>query len=343
MTSTVPAVPVAVRQLRELMLSAAWPAAIRAAARLGVADALGDAPATAEDLAQQVGADPRALYRLLRALSHQGVFAQEPDGRFVHSETSRLLRDGTPHSLRQMALWATEPWTWEVWPHLENAVRSGGEVFHELHGKEFFRHLHEDAPESARVFDLAMTQASNLSAHQLPSVLDLTGVHTVVDVAGGQGRTLAALLEANPGVRGVLFDLPEVIAHPDPRLTGDGALAARSELVAGDCRHKVPVEADLYLLKNVLEWDDDSTVATLRNVAASARPGARVVVVENLIDGSPEARYTSSMDLLLMLNVGGKKHTEPELRALIERAGLVVEEVRPVNAYLHLIVAAVGR
>ncbi|KUN18485.1 methyltransferase [Streptomyces corchorusii] len=335
----VPAVPAAVRELRELFLAAAWPAAIRAAARLGVADALGDTPATAEQLARETGADPGALRRLLRALSQRGVFVMEPDGRFSHSETSRLLTDGGPRSLRHMALWATEPWTWEVWPRLEEAVRGGGDVFHALHGKDFFAYLHEDAPDSARVFDLAMTQASTLSARQLSAVLDLTGVDTLVDVAGGQGQTLATLLQDHPGPRGVLFDLPSVVAHADPRLTGDGPLATRCTLAAGDCRAGVPVEADLYLLKNVLEWDDDSTVTTLRNVAEHARPGARVVIVENLVDAGAEAGFTSAMDLLLLLNVGGKKHTRADLLSLVERAGLVVEEVRPVNAYLHMIVA----
>lgn len=341
--TAVPAVPAAVRELRELFLAAAWPAAIRAAARLGVADALGDTPATVERLARQTGTDPHALRRLLRALSQRGVFVAEADGRFSHSETSRLLRDGMPRGLRHMALWATEPWTWEVWPRLEAAVRSGGDVFHALHDKDFFAYLHEDAPDSARVFDLAMTQASTLSARQLSAVLDLTGVDTLVDVAGGQGRTLATLLENGPGVRGVLFDLPSVVADPDPRLTGDGPLAGRCKLVAGDCRAGVPVEADLYLLKNVLEWDDDSTVTTLRNVVEHARPGARVVIVENLVDAGAEAGFTAAMDLLLLLNVGGKKHTRADLLALVERAGLVVEEIRPVNAYLHMIVARAAR
>jgi C-methyltransferase len=334
-------VPAAARQLRELALSAACAAALRAAARLGVADALDDAPAPVDEIARAVKADPGALRRLLRALASHGIFAEVAGDRFAHTEASRLLREDTPRGLRYTTLWATEPWTWELWPRLDEAVRAGRGVFGDLHGKDFFTYLHQDAPESAAVFDRAMTQASALSAQALAEVLDLRGVRVVADVGGGQGSVLRTLLERVPALRGVLFDLPEVIAGADRSLRPGGALGDRARLVAGDCRREVPVEADLYLLKNVLEWDDDSTVATLRAIASSGRPGARVVIVENLVDGSPEVRFTTAMDLLLLLNVGGRKHTRPGLEALIGRAGLTLGRVEPVNSYLHMITCVV--
>ncbi|GAA5608991.1 mitomycin biosynthesis 6-O-methyltransferase [Streptomyces platensis] len=329
--------PPAVMQLRELALSAACAAAVRAAARLGVADALGDEPATAQALAATVDADAHALARLLRALAAHGIFAELPDGRFRHTETSRLLREDAPRSLRYSALWATEPWTWALWPHLEEAVRTGKEVFAGLYGSEFFSWLHtEEARESSEVFDKAMTQSSILSARAIAEVVTIDGAREIVDIAGGQGMVLATLLEKHLGLRGTLFDLPEVVADADPRLRDGGSLAGRARLVPGDCRRTVPEGADLYLLKNILEWDDESTVRTLRNVAEAAPAGARVVVMENLVDGSPEARFTTAMDLMLLLNVGGRKHTKAGLSALIQEAGLQLESVRPVNSYLHL-------
>jgi C-methyltransferase len=157
----------------------------------------------------------------------------------------------------------------------------------------------------------------------------------VVDIGGGQGHVLAALLERHPQLRGTLLDLPAVVANADPRLREGGALSARAEIVAGDCRTAVPVQADLYIIKNILEWDDDSTRRTLRNVVAAARPGARVLVIENLVDDSPSMRFTTAMDLLLLLNVGGAKHSKASLVALMDEAGLVIKDVRPVNPYLH--------
>lgn len=127
----------------------------------------------------------------------------------------------------------------------------------------------------------------------------------------------------------------------DPRLRDGGAFAARARLVPGDCRVDIPVHADLYIIKNILEWDDESTRRTLANVVLAARPGARVVVVENLVDDSPSMRFTTAMDLMLLLNVGGAKHSKESLVRLMEEAGLDVADVRPVNPYLHAFEATV--
>jgi hypothetical protein len=328
-------------RLRELVFGAACAAAVRAAARLRVADALGETPATATELAAALDCAPQPLRRLLRALSCYGVFAELPDGRFTHTETSKLLREDDPHSLRYISLWCTEPWTWQAWPLLDDAVRSGGSVFEELFGKGFFDYLHQDAHESAHVFNRAMTTSSVQSALDVAELLDLTGVGTVADIGGGQGHVLASLLEKHPGLRGVLMDLPGVAAKADPRLRDGGALADRTTIVPGDCREAIPVAADLYIIKNILEWDDDSTRRCLANVVSAARPGARVVVIENLVDDTPSMRFTTAMDLMLLLNVGGAKHTKDSLVTRLADAGLVLGGVRPVNPYLHAFECAV--
>lgn len=327
-------VPPAMR-LRELAFGAACAAAVRAAARLGVADALTASPTAVEELAAAVHTEPAPLRRLLRALSCYGVFAENADGMFVHTDMSRLLREDDPQSLRYIALWCTEPWTWGVWPHLDDAVRSGSSVFRGVFGKEFFDHLHEDASESAHIFNKAMTTSSMQSALDVAALLDLTGVEAVADIGGGHGHVLASLLEKHPEMHGTLMDLPGVVSGADSRLLDGGPLADRVRIVAGDCRQKIPVEADLYIVKNILEWDDESTRRTLRNVMAAARPGARVVIIENLVDDSPSMRFTTAMDLLLLLNVGGMKHTRQSLVDRMTSAGLLVGEIRPVNAYLH--------
>ncbi|MEU0395600.1 methyltransferase [Streptomyces sp. NPDC006208] len=333
--TTVSTTPQPAMRLRELVFGAACAAAVRAAARLRVADALGEEPATAEELAAAVGTEPRALRRMLRALTCYGVFTEQEDGRFVHTEMSRMLREDDPHSLRYISLWCTEPWTWDAWPRLDEAVRTGRSVFDELYGKGFFDYLHEDAHESAHVFNRAMTTSSMQSAQDVADLLDLTGASTVADIGGGQGHVLASLLEKYGDLRGTLLDLPRVVAGADPRLRDGGALADRVTIVPGDCRDSIPVEADVYIIKNILEWDDESTRRTLRNVVAAARPGARVVVIENLVDDSPSMKFTTSMDLMLLLNVGGAKHTERSMINRMKDAGLTVGDVRPVNAYLH--------
>jgi hypothetical protein len=322
-------------RLRELVFGAACAAALRAAARLGVADALGDSPLAVEDLAAAVKTEPKPLRRLLRALSCYGIFAEQQDGTFTHTDMSRLLREDDPNSLRDIALWCTEPWTWDVWPKLDEAVRSGRNVVEDLYGKEFFPYLNEDAPESADVFNRAMTTSSVQSARDVAQFLDLSGSTSVADIGGGQGHVVASLLEKYPSLQGTLLDLPRVVDNADPRLRAGGVLADRMRIVPGDCRAAIPVQADVYIIKNILEWDDDSTTRTLRNVMEAGGRGARVVVIENLVDDTPSMRFSTAMDLLLLLNVGGAKHTTQSMVGRLTDAGLVIDDVRPVNPYLH--------
>ncbi|MFF7975358.1 methyltransferase [Streptomyces sp. NPDC007905] len=329
---TVPPPPM---RLRELVFGAACAAAVRAAARLGVADALADTPMAAEDLAAAVKTEPKPLRRLLRALSCYGVFAERPDGTFAHTEMSRLLREDDPNSLRAIALWCTEPWTWDAWPRLDEAVRTGRNVVEDLYGKEFFTYLNEDAPESADVFNRAMTRSSEQSAREVAALLDLSGAKSVADIGGGQGHVVACLLDKYPQMRGSLLDLPRVVENALPRLREGGDLAGRARIVPGDVREAIPVEADVYIIKNILEWDDESTARTLGNVVEAGGPGTRVVVIENLVDDTPSMRFSTAMDLLLLLNVGGAKHTTDSMVSRLTSAGLLVDDIRPVNPYLH--------
>ncbi|MEU1461167.1 methyltransferase [Streptomyces sp. NPDC005727] len=334
MTSAETAPPPPMR-LRELVFGAAVSAAVRAAARLGVADALDDTPMTAEDLAAAVKTEPKPLRRLLRALSCYDVFAERPDGTFAHTGMSRLLREDDPNSLRAIALWCTEPWTWDAWPKLDEAVRTGDNVVEGLYGKEFFAYLNEDAPESADVFNRAMTRSSEQSAREVAALLDLSGAKSVADIGGGQGHVVACLLDKYPSMRGSLLDLPRVVENALPRLRKGGDLADRARIVPGDVRDAIPVQADVYVIKNILEWDDESTSRTLRNVVEAGGPGTRVVVIENLVDDTPSMRFSTAMDLLLLLNVGGAKHTTDSMVSRLTSAGLKVGDIRPVNPYLH--------
>lgn len=325
-------------RLRELGMSLGFAGAVRAACELGVPDALGEQPATAHELAPRIGgADPDTLERLLRALTCHGVFEEQDGTRFAHTDLSRLLREDEPGSMRFIVLWATAPWTWQAWPRLAEAVRTGERVFDSIYGKDFFGYLAQDAPQAAATFDRAMTQSSRLTSAPVADAIDLTGVTTVADVGGGQGHLLHTLLSRHPDLHGTLFDLPSVVPGALTELS-EGPLAARCEVIGGDCRETLPDARDLYIFKNVLEWDDESSLAALRNAVAHGRPGSRVTLVQNLVDDSSEAKVTTTMDLFLLLNVGGKKHTAAGLAALFGKAGLRYDGYRPVpGTSLHLV------
>src|SRR5262249_36886372 len=158
---------------------------------------------------------------------------------------SRLLREDAPNSLRYISLWCTEPWTWEAWPKLDEAVRSGRNVFPELFGKEVFGYLHTDRGGPAKGLHKAVPTPHRQAAQDCAGYLELTGIAAVVDMGGGQGHVLASLLEKHPALHGTLLDLPKVVAGADSRLQDGGAFSARARMVPGDCRVDIPVRADL--------------------------------------------------------------------------------------------------
>lgn len=180
-----------------------------------------------------------------------------------------------------------------------------------------------------------MTTSSEQSARDVAALLDLSGSSSVADIGGGQGHVVASLLDKYPAMRGHLLDLPRVVENAVARLRPGGDLADRADIVPGDVRVSVPVDADVYIIKNILEWDDESTARLLRNVIGAGGPGARVVVIENLVDDTPSMRFSTAMDLLLLMNVGGAKHTTKSMVERLQAAGLTVNDIRPVNPYLH--------
>ncbi|PKV93966.1 O-methyltransferase [Amycolatopsis echigonensis] len=333
-----------VRRLEHLAVGAGVAACLQAAIKLGIPDAISTQPTTREVIAKTVRAHPVAVGRLLRTLSSQGVFTQVDEGLFAHNELSQMLTEDAPFGLRHLVTWLGAAWTWEAWPQLDQAVRTGEAVVPRLYGKPFYQYLNEDAPESSAVFDKAMTAVSSLSSGRVVEAFDVTGIGTVVDVAGGQGHLLRTLLERYPDLHGVLFDLAGTVSEADRALV-DGELADRCRIVAGDCIKEMTVAAEMYILKNILDWPDDNSLSTLRNIAAAAKPGARVVVVDSIMDSDPlEMQVTSVIDLFMLLNVGGQRHTRRDFRELFERAGFSLVRTAAITETfptLHLVEAQV--
>ncbi|WP_278262545.1 methyltransferase [Nocardia sp. AG03] len=335
------AAPSLAAQLTAHALSTACAAALRAAVTLGLPEAVGDRAATPAELAVTLDVDATALHRLLRLLTSHGVFAEDDAGGYRHTPESLLLRRDSPDCLADLVLWCTEPWTWSLWGHLDTAVRTGTEIFTGVHGRRFYEHLPEAWPDSAQVFDRAMTQQSRSAARAVAETLASETITAIADVGAGQGTVLAALLERCPAATGYLLDLPHVVADAGERFHPGGDLAERVRLTPCDCLREVPARAELYLLKNILGMDDDNAVRIVRNVVRAAPPGARVVIVENLIDDGPTRPLATALDLRMLLVIGGRKHTLPGLLSIVERGGLIVSEVRPVDADLHMIDASV--
>lgn len=318
-------------RVKELALGMCNSAMMMAVTKLSVADQIDDEPVALTDLAQAVGADADTLGRLLRGLEVRGVFQEVTEDYFAHTDMSLLLREDHPKSLRWLVRWFAEPWTWTTWSQLDQVVRTGQPVFPGPDGKEFFAYLAQDAPESYTIFNRAMSQVSGYTSEAIADIVDLRGATRIVDIGGGQGHLLCALLRSNPQARGVLYDLPAAVDQANAALRPGGELAERATVRPGNCLESVPGGCDVYILKNMLDmWEDDTIVHVLHNVASTAPAGARMLIMQPLSDSSPEMAVTTATDMmLLMIKNGGRRLRRPRLEDLIARSGLEMDEIRP--------------
>jgi O-methyltransferase domain/Dimerisation domain len=303
------------------LITAAWTAqAITAAADLGVADALARGPLSAAEMAAAVNANPDALSRLLRALITRGIFRQRRDGRYELTPLADILRSDADVSMAAMARWVGSPEDREHWSHLTDAIRTGRAVIPELRGKPVFEWL-ADEPALAEIFNHSTTSASELSIAPLIAAYDFSPYPTIVDVGGGHGRLLAAILAATPAARGVLFDLPQVVAGA-PTVLREHHGGDRVRIVGGSFFERVPEDGDAYVLKHVIhDWPDDDAVHILRNVRAAAGAGKRVLLVELVIPRHNRDFLGKWTDLEMLIGAAAREHSAGEYGQLLNRAG----------------------
>jgi len=295
---------------------------VAATAELGVADELDAGPRTAAELAPRVGADPDALHRLLRAAAVLGFLRLDRRGRFRLTRLGRTLRSDTPDSVRAWARYMGLESTRAAWGDLTQSVRTGRAAFPRVHGQSVWSWFSEH-PEEERLFAAAMTSMTEFEVPSLAAAPVWPDEGTVCDVAGGAGTLLAGLLAARPRLRGVLVEAPGVLAEADDHLTRRG-LRERVELIEGDLFGDIEAEADVYLLKNILhDWDEPTCARILAGVRAAMRPGARVIVVEQLQERNEPHPFASLTDLQMLTQCDdGRERSPAQLRALLAGAGL---------------------
>ena len=323
MTDTSAPATSAAQVLARLLVGNQIQQAIYVAAKLGIADQLQDGPRDSAELAEIVGAHPDALRRLLRALASYGVVAADDERRFSLTPLGELLRSGTPRSVRPFALWSGGV-SYQAFGALEHSVRTGGPAFEHLFGQEFFTYLAQH-PESGEVFDEMMSRHTAPVACAVAGY-DFSGVDVVVDVGGGRGELLAAILSTHPAIRGVLVDQPRVLDEAR-RVFERTGVADRCTSVFGDIRRALPV-GDAYVLKSVLHGlPDDEAVQVLANCRRAMRPNGMLLVVEFVLpcDNGPSPGLL--MDLLMLVGCHGRERTAAEFAALFEAVGLRLVEI----------------
>jgi hypothetical protein len=302
-------------RLWDLMRGTMTAKALAVASDLDIADALADGPRSSTNLAAEKGADADTLHRVLRALAGDGVFSEGEPGVFSNTEASELLRRDRGDG-------------WPEFAHLFGGVfaeaiagldpRTRGETFSERFETDFWSWLAVH-PDERGVFDAAMAGGKERSAERLAG-LEWRDDETVVDVGGGNGALLRALLQRRPRLHGIAFDLPETVR--DERALGD-----RISFVAGDFFERVPT-GDAYVLSTILhDWDNERAAAILGTIRVAAPASARLFILDSVVGQGNEPSGAKWLDLLMLVLAGGRERTEPEWRRLIESTGFRIEQI----------------
>ncbi|MBA2277629.1 MAG: methyltransferase [Chloroflexia bacterium] len=294
--------------------------AIHVAATLGIADLLAGGPRGSDDLASATGAHPDALYRLLRALASIGVVREEADRRFALTDLGDCLRSDAPESLSGWAAFVGDSYHWQAWGALLHSVQTGENAFRHVHGIDPWT-LRARHPERSAVFDRAMTSLSRQVVASVLAAYDFGRFGVVVDVAGGNGAFLAAILAHHPAIRGVLFDQPHVVSGSGPILEAAG-VTDRCEVVAGSFFDDVPGGGDAYILKAILhDWEDEECVRILHTCRRAMADGAALLVVEQELGPANENPASKFSDLNMLASPGGRERTPEEYAVLFAAAG----------------------
>ena len=308
-------------RMRVMVLNQMIPRCLYVAARLDLATRLAGDPKTASALADETEMHGPTLHRILRALASAGVFRETVASRFQNTELSATLRSDVPGSLRPWVLLHGGPTSWRSWGEFEHCAKTGTSAFEHLTGETVFDYLSRQ-PEQAAIFDQAMAAVTQMASDSIVNAYDFSGIGTLVDVGGGNGAMLCAILESNPKLRGVVFDLPHV--GPAARnYIATRQLQDRCTFAGGSFFDSALPAADAYFLQRVLhDWDDEHSVKILRACAQAARPSARVLISEAIVPPGNDPAYAKLIDLhMLVMTHGGRERTPDEYRDLLASSG----------------------
>jgi hypothetical protein len=323
--------PEVVQQAFQLMTGHIVASAVNIAARLALPDRLAQGPRAADDLARETRTNPDALYRLLRALSGVGVFVEGAGRTFALTP----VRDGP---VRWMALWIGGEFNFHVYANAMHSIMTGEPAVPLTVGEGAFEHFAKN-PELSKVFNDAMTGFSSVVVPAVLESYDFSGVRTLVDIAGGHGAVLTAILQKHPSMKGILMDLEHVIGGARPKIEAQG-LADRVTTTTGDFFKAVPSGGDAYVMKHIIhDWDDEKAALILSNIRNVLPKDGRVILIEAVVRGGQEGAMSKVMDLEMLVMPGGRERTEEEFRALFDRAGFNLTRIVPTNSPLSVIEA----
>ncbi len=297
--------------------------ALQAAATLGIADLLAGGPRSVADLAAATSTNEPSLGRLLRALASRDIFRSDETGKYLNTPLSEALRDDVPGSVRDYVIYAPHNGNVLAWTEIDHVLRTGEPSFARANGVgpwEYFA----DHPDIEVAFNRAMSARSAEANRLVVENCDFSRFDSILDLGGGEGRLLAAILTANPRATGTLLDLPTATEAARRYLRTEG-LADRTNVITGDLFASVPSGHDAYVLKHILhDWSDEKSLEILRVCRRAMEPQSRLIIVDAVMEPGDEPHPAKWLDLHMMVAFGGRERTEDEFRALLGASGFAL-------------------
>ena len=304
-------------------------------ARFGIPDLVKDGPKSAEELAAKVGANPDALYRLMRATACVGILSEGTDGKFSQTPRSEVLCSDSQPSLRHIAIMNTDEWHMRGWAMVDYCVRTGKQALEQVYGMPLFDYLQKN-PEPAETFHRAMSSMSSAEGPAIVAAYDFAGIGSIMDVAGGHGLLLAQILEKHPQLKGTLYDMPQVIegARKGPLQP----MMNRCTLTPGNMFESVPSGVDAYMMKHIIhDWTDELSLKILKACRAGVNSGGRLLVIDCVVPQGNDFSPGKVMDIEMLIFPGGHERTEKQFRKLFEDAGWRVSRIVPTDSPVSIV------
>lgn len=316
--------------LQHMVLDVVIARCLYVAAELRIADLMQDGPRSVDDLARETGMHPEALHRVLRTLASVGFFRETEARCFASTRLSECLRADAPGSMLATAEYVGADWVFASWAGVMATMKNGKTHHENAHGKPFFA-WYDSHPEYRRIFDEAMTSMSAMAIPTITAAYDFSTFHSIVDVGGGEGGLLAAILATAGHARGFLFDLPHVITRAEQvGLLYQGDMAARVTLTGGDFFQEIPAGHDAYVLKWILhDWNDADSLRILESCHRAMGGRGTLLIVEMLVGAKNKHSLAKFSDIGMLVLTGGRERSELEFRELLRRAGFALRRVLP--------------
>lgn len=337
-TTTASPPPPPASQLIQMGMGAVVSNIVYVAAKLGIADQLANGPRTPADVAGSIGAHAQSLYRLMRTLAGFGILSEIDGQRFELTPVGEALRTGAPGAARATLLTFGGSLFTQAFSELEYSVRTGETGFQKATGMGIFDALAQ-RPEEAKLFSETMVGFHGAEPPAVAEAYDFSDVGTIVDVGGATGNMLAAILGRHPQPRGVLFDMPHVVADA-PTLLARHGVTSRVALAAGNFFESVPSGGDAYILSHIIhDWTEEQCLTILRNVRKAMSPTSKLLIVEFVLPTGNTPHPGKVLDMVMLALPGGTERTESEYNALLAKAGFRLNRVVPTASAASIVEA----